>query len=50
MYRARGALFRTIETVVEEKPLSFATSRIVTINSVPWREFPPHPAGKGSSS
>jgi hypothetical protein len=27
-------LFRTIETVVEEKPLSFATSRIVTIEGL----------------
>jgi hypothetical protein len=31
MYRANGALFRTIDTVVEENPLSFATSRMVTI-------------------
>jgi hypothetical protein len=31
MYRASGALFKTIDTVVEEKPLSFATSRMVTI-------------------
>src|SRR6266568_785168 len=31
MYRASGALFSTIDTVVEENPLSFATSRIVTI-------------------
>src|SRR5580765_1702531 len=31
MYRAKGALFNTIDTVVEEKPLSFATSRMVTI-------------------
>jgi hypothetical protein len=27
-------LFRTIDTVVEEKPLSFATSRIVTMRQV----------------
>src|SRR4029077_9084562 len=27
----RGALFKTMETVVEEKPLSLATSRMVTI-------------------
>src|ERR1017187_1537916 len=31
MYRASGALFRTMETVVEEKPLCLATSRIVTV-------------------
>src|SRR5579872_756556 len=31
MYRARGALFSTMETVVEEKPLCLATSRIVTM-------------------
>ena len=31
MYRASGALFRTIETVVDEKPLCLATSRIVTV-------------------
>src|SRR5579871_797516 len=31
MYLANGALFRTIDTVVEENPLSFATSRIVTM-------------------
>lgn len=31
MYRANGALFRTMETVVEEKPLCLATSRIVTV-------------------
>src|ERR1700724_3067591 len=31
MYRARGALFRTIDTVVDEKPLSLATSRMVTV-------------------
>ena len=30
MYRARGALFRTIETVAEENPLRSATSRMVT--------------------
>jgi hypothetical protein len=30
MYRESGALFRTIETVADAKPLSFATSRIVT--------------------
>src|SRR5579862_1950034 len=29
MKRARGASFRTKETVVEEKPLALATSRIV---------------------
>jgi hypothetical protein len=28
-------LFRTIETVVDEKPLSFATSRIVTTAGLP---------------
>jgi hypothetical protein len=31
----KGALFRTIETVVDEKPLSFATSRIVTTIALP---------------
>src|SRR5579863_3976115 len=31
MYRANGALLSTIDTVVEENPLSFATSRMVTI-------------------
>src|ERR1700758_374476 len=31
MYRASGALFSTIDTVVEENPLSFATSRMVTM-------------------
>src|SRR3984957_5155384 len=31
MYRDRGALFRTMETVVNEKPLCLATSRIVTV-------------------
>src|SRR5260370_42663055 len=31
MYRANGALLSTIDTVVVENPLSFATSRIVTI-------------------
>jgi hypothetical protein len=30
MYRARGALFSTIETVAEENPLRSATSRMVT--------------------
>jgi hypothetical protein len=30
MYRASGALFNTIDTVAEENPLLFATSRIVT--------------------
>lgn len=29
MYRARGALFKTMEIVVDEKPLALATSRIV---------------------
>ena len=31
MYRASGALFRTMETVVEENPLDLATSRIVAV-------------------
>src|SRR5260370_13450229 len=31
MYRANGALFRTIETVAGEKPLDFATSFIVMV-------------------
>src|SRR2546423_5157788 len=31
MYRANGALFRTMETVAGEKPLDFATSRIVIV-------------------
>src|SRR5882672_3627831 len=35
MYRASGALFSTMETVVEENPLSLATSRIVTMNPFP---------------
>ena len=35
MYRASGALLRTIETVVGENPLSFATSRMVTTNGLP---------------
>jgi len=30
MYRARGALFRTMETVADENPLRSATSRMVT--------------------
>src|SRR5271170_3786266 len=30
MYRASGALFRTMETVAEENPLRSATSRMVT--------------------
>jgi hypothetical protein len=34
MYRASDALLRTIETVVEAKPLSVATSRRVTTR---WR-------------
>jgi hypothetical protein len=37
MYRASGALFRTIDTVVEENPLSFATSRMVTITTLARR-------------
>jgi hypothetical protein len=35
IYRASGASLRTIETVVEENPLSFATSRMVTIEALP---------------
>src|SRR2546425_2713417 len=31
MYRARGALFKTMETVEDEKPLALATSRIPTM-------------------
>src|SRR5579871_6658679 len=31
IYRARGALLRTMETVVAEKPLSSATSRMVML-------------------
>ena len=34
MYRASGALFSTIDTVVEENPLSFATSRMVTMTGL----------------
>jgi hypothetical protein len=34
MYRDNGALLSTIETVVEENPLSLATSRMVTIESL----------------
>jgi hypothetical protein len=33
--RASGASLRTIDTVVDENPLSFATSRIVTIEALP---------------
>src|SRR5579885_2594495 len=38
MYRAKGALLSTIETVVDENPLSFATSRMVTIRALCLRE------------
>src|SRR5882724_11938826 len=31
IYRASGALFSTIDTVAGEKPLDFATSRIVMV-------------------
>jgi hypothetical protein len=31
IYRARGALLKTMETVVGEKPLLLATSRMVTV-------------------
>src|SRR5271154_49376 len=39
IYRASGASLSTIETVVEENPLSFATSRIVTIEACPWSAY-----------
>src|SRR5207248_3448113 len=34
MYRAKGALFSTMETVAGEKPLRFATSFIVTASGL----------------
>src|SRR4029077_4090261 len=37
MYRDKGALLRTIETGVKENPLSFATSRMVTIGFLSLR-------------
>jgi len=37
--RASGASLSTIDTVVEENPLSFATSRIVTIEALPTAKF-----------
>jgi hypothetical protein len=39
MYRASGALFRTMETVAGEKPLAFATSRIVIVPFLPRARF-----------
>src|ERR1700743_2384163 len=39
IYRARGALLRTIETVAGEKPLCVATSRIVTAEFFPLGRF-----------
>src|SRR5215468_12557210 len=39
IYRARGALFRTMETVAGEKPLEFATSLIVTAADLPDGRF-----------
>lgn len=39
MYRAKGALFRTIETVVDENPLAFATSRIVAVGPLALDRF-----------
>jgi hypothetical protein len=38
MYLASGALFSTIDTVAEEKPLAVATSRMVTVGGLlVWR-------------
>src|SRR6202022_420424 len=38
IYRDSGALLSTIETVVDENPLSLATSRMVTIESLTLEE------------
>src|SRR5438445_315333 len=49
--RARGALFRTIETVAGEKPLVCATSRIVTVIPLLLVRFTPPsrwPASSGT--
>src|SRR3984893_13348776 len=39
MYRANGALFSTMDTVADEKPLCVATSRIVTASFLPLGRF-----------
>src|ERR1700674_375181 len=39
MYRASGALFRTMDTVADEKPLWVATSRMVTASFLPLGRF-----------
>jgi hypothetical protein len=48
IYLASGALFRTMDTVADEKPLSVATSRIVTVELLLlWRlnaGLPPAPS------
>src|ERR1700719_4827853 len=46
MYRARGALFSTIDTVAGEKPLCVATSRMVTAAFFPLGRF----TGRASSA
>src|SRR6267378_616749 len=46
MYRASGALFSTIETVAGEKPLDFATSRIVMVRFLLLTRF----TGSGAST
>src|ERR1700687_4880330 len=46
IYRASGALFRTMDTVAGENPLCVATSRIVTASFLPLDLF----TGRGASA